>query len=200
MKRRLAIALGLVGILTLAGCETDTFENYQISKRQVSDSKKEYVLKRPDGFTCTILTGDKNIRISQYNPLSLDDLSLVKNAYARAGGGRSSGSMGSRSFSSPGKKSPVAPSASSNYSGHSDHLRSYDAYPYYFYNPMHPLSYYNPLSPFYIGRPVIVVNRNNDNEKRLSGLTEVDKERIGKECLSVLERYIQNKDENNSEW
>ncbi len=35
---------------------------------------------------------------------------------------------------------------------------------------------------------------------RLNSLTEADKERIGNECLSVLERYIQNKDENGSEW
>lgn len=227
MIRKSAIVLGLAGILTLAGCETGTFENYQISKRQVSDSKKEYVLKRPDGFTCTILAGDRDIRISQYNPLSLDDFSLVKNADARAGGGRSIGSTGSRSFSSPSRLSspskpfnpalpkkispsssikpfhpvsPVAPSAPPGSLRYSDHLRSYDSYPYYVYNPMHPLSYYNPISPFYIGRPVIVVNRDSNNERRLSGLTEADKERIGNECLGVLERYLQDKDEKGSGW
>ncbi len=66
----------------------EQFRDYYVSSRYDKErDKTEYLLKRPDGFTCTIYGGEDNVYISQRSMVKdiTDHFSLESKAYAGAG-------------------------------------------------------------------------------------------------------------------
>lgn len=66
----------------------ENFRDYSIYNRYDKErAKTEYVLKRPDGFTCTINDGGLDVHISQRSTIKdiTNHFSLESKAYAGAG-------------------------------------------------------------------------------------------------------------------